>query len=82
MHTSTTTPIPTLDGAPMSPDLAAHIEACHARYRAANGCQPCGSGPLYAHRPHARNCPRHVDPRVPAMVAELVRLEASREALS
>ena len=81
MHTMTT-PYPTLDGAPMSPDLAAHILACNARYRAANGCRPCGSGPLYARDPHARHCPRYVDPRVPAMVAELVAIETAREALS
>lgn len=82
MHTSTTTPIPTLDGAPMPPDLAAHIEACHRRYAAARGCLVCADAAWYASQPHARHCPRYVDPRVPAMVAELVRLEASREALS
>lgn len=45
------TPIVTIDGAPAPASFAAHIQRCHGRYAAANGCPACRSVLYTVHGP-------------------------------
>lgn len=50
----------TIDGAIASASFAAHVQRCHERYAAANGCPACGSA---LHDKHGPTCPKGLGPK-------------------
>ncbi len=54
-HADASAPIVTIDGAQPPACFAAHIQRCHERYAAANGCPACRSA-LYVD--HGPTCPK------------------------